>query len=124
MPGTFFVSMRYLIMSRTPKPAKRIAEINELIARAERRMQTLKAKEYEPGNARMVHVLTNTIRKYRRELQKAVASAKQNSQRRRQQTQLQQAQRDATLDRSGELPGRQDQEPRDPTSDQGRVFDQ
>jgi tRNA U55 pseudouridine synthase TruB len=112
--------MRYLFMVHPPNTAKRIAEIRDLIARAETRMQKLQAKsEFEPGTARLVHVLTNTIRKYRRELQKALGSAKQQSQLRRQQTQLQQAQRDAPANRSGELPERQDQEARDPASDQG-----
>ena len=88
-------------------------------------MEKLQAKlDSEPGTARLVHVLTNTIGKHRRELQKALGSAKQQSQLRRQQTQLQQAQRDAPPDRSGELPERQEQEPRDPASDHGVVAGQ
>ena len=68
--------MRYLIMVQQPNTTKRIAEIRDQIARAEKRLQKLKAKDYELGTARLVHALTNTIRKHRRELQKAIASAK------------------------------------------------
>jgi hypothetical protein len=104
-------------------PEKKIAEIRDLIARSERRLRKLQARS-DPGIARMVHALMNSIRKHRRNLQKALGSAKQRSQLRRQQAQLQQAQLDAPSDRSGELPERQDQEPRDPTSDQGVVAGQ
>ena len=101
-------------------PDKKIVELRDLIARAERRMRKLQART-DPGTARMVHALRNSIRKHRRELQKTLGSLKQKSKLRRQQTRLQHAQRDAPPDRSGELPERQDQEPRDLASGQGVV---
>ena len=112
-------------MIRPPNSAKRIAEISDRIARAESRMQKLKAKsDFEPGTSRLVHTLRNTIRKYRRELQRALGTAKQQIQLGRQQEQLQQAQREAPPDRSRQLPERQDQEPRKPASKQGVIAGQ
>jgi len=95
-------------------PQKKIEELEGLIARAEERLRTLQAKA-EPGAARMVHSLTNSIRKHRRSLQKCQLL--------HQQTQMQQAERDGS-DRSGELPAKQDQEPRKPAPQQGAIAGQ
>ena len=117
--------MRYVSMALPIDPAKKIADVKELIARAEERVRKLKVRA-EPGTARMVHALTNNIRRYRRDLHKVLArqadQANQNIQLRKQQAQMQQAQlakRDAT-----ELPAKQDQEPREAAPDQGRVAGQ
>ena len=102
-----------------------IAETEGLIARAEERLLKLEAKA-EPGAARIVHTLTNSIRKYRRELQKLLArhadTTKQKDQLLQQKSQMKQ--RDAAADRSGELPAKQDQEARKPASQQGVVAGQ
>src|SRR5687767_262855 len=118
--------MCYSIMNPPTEPKKKIAYTEELIARAEERVRTLQAKA-EPGTARMVQALTNRIRKYRRELQKLLtrqADTTNQNQLRQQQTQLQEAQRDASADSSGDLPERQEQEPRKPASQQGTAGDQ
>lgn len=112
--------MRYACMF-LPTAEKKIADVKKLIARAEERVRKLQARA-EPGTSRLVHALTNSIRKHRRELQKLIArQAEPTSQKqlRRQQRQMQQAQRHAPFDRSGELPTKQDQEPRKPASKQG-----
>ena len=105
---------------------KKIAHTEELIARAEERARKLEARA-EPGITRMVHGLTNRIRKHRRELQKLLARQAEptdQNQLREQQRQMHQAQRNAPADRSGELPAKQDQEPREPASQQGVIAGQ
>jgi hypothetical protein len=115
--------MRYVGMSSSSDPEKQIAETKELITRAEERVRKLQARA-QPGASRIVHALTNNIRRYRRDLHKLLArqadQANQNEQLRKQQAQMQQAQRDASPDRRSELPERQDQESRKPASNQGR----
>jgi len=102
-------------------PHKKIAETEELIARAEERVRILEARA-EPGASRMLQMLTNRVRKYRRELHRLLArqaDTANQKQLRQQQKQLQQAQRETSADRSGQLPEKQDQEPRNPASQQG-----
>ena len=127
MRGTSLVSMRYVSMVLPIDPAKKIADVKELIARAEERVRKLKVRA-EPGTARMVHALTNNIRRYRRDIHKLLArqadQANQNVQLRKQQAQMQQAQRQAPANGTPELPERQDQEPRKPASKQGVVAGQ
>ena len=76
----------------------------------------------------MAHALTNRIRKHRRQLQKVFArqsgTTNQKVQLRQQQRQVQEAKRDAPADRNGELPEKQDQEPRKPASQQGVIAGQ
>ena len=114
-------------MNPPTEPKKKIAYTEELIARTEERVRTLQARA-EPGAARMVQTLTNRIRKYRRELQKLLArhagTTNQKDQLLQQKSQVQQAQRDDAAHRSGELPAKQDQEPRKPASQQGVVAGQ
>jgi hypothetical protein len=110
-----------------PQPdfQKRIAHTEELIARAEERVRKHQTRA-KPGTSRMVHELTNNIRRYRRDLRNLLArqvNPPTQNQLREQQTQMQQAKRDAT-DRSGELPAKQDQEPRKVASQQGAVAGQ
>ena len=110
-----------------PTDQEKIADLRELIARAEERVRKIQTRA-EPGTSRMVHALTNRIRKHRRDLHKRLArqadAMTQESQLRQQQRQMQQVQRDAPADQSSELPAKQDQEPRKPDSNQGAVGDQ
>jgi hypothetical protein len=108
-------------------PQKQIAHTEELLARAEERVRTLQARA-EPGTARMVHALTNRIRKHRRNLQKLLARqadpTNQKDQLLQQQSQMQEAKRDASADRTDELPAKEDQEPRKPAPQQGATAGQ
>ena len=118
--GTYFDSTRYAVMrkSLSSDPKKKISETEELIARTEERVRKIQARA-EPGAARMLQGLTNSIRKHRRDLQKLMAGHPTiQTQQLRQQRLMQQAQRDAP-DRSGPLPAKQDQEPRRPVPQQG-----
>ena len=121
--------MRYLIMVPPADPQKKIADLKELIACAEERVLTLQARN-EPGIARMVHALTNSIRKHRRELQRQLTrqrhtdQADQTNQLVRQKEKMQQAQRDAPTGSNNELPAKQDQEPRKLPSRQGKMAGQ
>ena len=124
--GTFLVSMRYSSMM-PPADQQKIADIEDLIARAEERIRKIQARA-EPGTARMVHALTNRIRAYRRDLHKLLPRhadpTNQTDQLVQQQSQMQQALRDASADRSGELPAKQDQEPHKPAPKQGATAGQ
>lgn len=109
-----------------PTDRKKIAQLGELIARAEERIRKIQARA-EPGTARMAHALTNNIRRYRRDLRNQLsrqANQPNQNQLREQQAQMQHAQRDAPADRSDELPERQNQEPHKPASQQGAVAEQ
>ena len=112
-------------MTTPANSQKKIADTEDLIARAEERVRTLQAKA-EPGTARIVHTLTNNIRKYRRDLQKLLAGqpTMQKHQLRQQHRQMQQARRETPAGRSDELPERQDQEPRKPAPKQGTTAGQ
>ena len=108
-----------------PTDQKKIADLQELIARAEERVRKIQTRA-EPGTSRMVHALRNRIRQHRRELHKRLArqadAATQESQ--LGQRQMHQVQRDAPADHNSELPAKQDQEPRTTISQQGAVADQ
>lgn len=123
--GTFLISMRYLTM--LPTDQEKIADLRELIARAEERVRKMQTRASEPGTSRMVHALTNSIRKHRRELHKRLARLANptiQDQLRDQQRLMQRAEHDAPADRSSELLERQDQEPRKPAAQQGAAADQ
>jgi hypothetical protein len=110
-----------------PPSDRQIAHLRGLIARAEERVQKVQTNA-KPGSSRMVHALTNSIRKHRRELHKRLAhqpeASTQESQLRQQRLHVQQVQRDSSADRNGDLLERQDQEPRRPASRQGAVAGQ
>ena len=111
--------MRYGDMFQPKNPPKKIAYVEGLIARTEERVRQIQARA-EPGSTRMVHALTNRIRQYRRELHKLHGRQPDlKNQKLLQHRQMQQAQDDAHARRSGELPAKQDQEPRKPASRQG-----
>lgn len=101
---------------------KRISVIRERIARAEERVRKLRALS-APGSQRLLHSLTNSIRKHRRELHTQLTRqadvAKRNKQLLEQKEQMEQAQRNAPRDDGGELPQRQDQEARTDPLEQG-----
>ena len=109
-----------------PTDQKKIADLQELIAREERvrKIQT----RAEPGTSRMVHALRNSVRQHRRDLHKRLArqadATTQEAQLLQQQRQMHQVQRDAPADHNSELPAKQDQEPRTTISLQGAVADQ
>jgi hypothetical protein len=116
--------MCYLVMIPPTDPQKRIAYIQELIARTEERLRKLRTRA-KPGTARMVHALTNSVRKYRRDLRNLLALRPNlTNQKFQQQMQMHQAQSNARGARSGELPAKQDQEPGKPASQQATVAGQ
>jgi len=107
------------IMFEPPNPKKKIDYVEGLIARTEKRVQKIQARA-EPGATRMVHALTNKVRQYRRDLHKLHARQPDlKNQKLLQHRQMLQAQNNAYAKRGGELPAKQDQEPRKPASRQG-----
>jgi hypothetical protein len=112
-----FISTRYIVMPNKlgSDPRRTVVGLEGLIARAEQRLQGLQAKA-EPGVSRLVHTLSNSIRRYRRELQKLrQADQTSRAQFSQQQVLVQEAGRNNPPDH-GELPEKQDQEPRKPSS--------
>ena len=107
-------------MSSPIDPEKNIVETKGLITRTEERVQRLQARG-KPGTARMVHALTNNIRGYRRDLHNLLARQRSlGNQKLHQERQMQQAKSDASANHNGDLPAKQDQEPRKLASNQGR----